>query len=160
VHRGRALAVLVVAVLLGVLMLQVGNRPPVGGPGTAVSAHSASSASAASSTATTVPRASVVVLVENGTSVKGAAGTYARYLQRQGWKVLPATDTTASTAATSVYYAPGQRAGAAQLARALGLPATSVTALTTSAPLGTTTGADVVLALGPAQADHPPAISG
>jgi len=162
-HRGRAFVVVAVAVLLGLLMLQVGSRPAVraGTAARSVARTPGSSAPAtAASPTTTVARAGVAVLVENGTRVSRAANAYSSYLQRQGWKVLPVADTTAPTTTTTVYYASGQQAAASQLAKALGLPASSVTALTTSAPLGTTTGADVVLALGPAQAQHPPATSG
>jgi len=163
-HRGRAFVVVAVAVLLGLLMLQVGSRPAVRA-GTGAGARTPGStapttAASPTTTTTTVARAGVAVLVENGTTVSRAANAYSSYLQRQGWKVLPVADTTAPTTTTTVYYASGQQAAASQLARALGLPTSSVTALTTSAPLGTTTGADVVLALGPAQAQHPPATSG
>jgi hypothetical protein len=109
---GRALVLLVVAVVVGILCLQVGARPP--GPG----------------------------------AVNGAAGFFTSKLQADGWTTLTPANATPVTA-SGVYYATGQQASAAEVASEVGLASSAVHPIATAPPVQGTTGAGVLLVVGP-----------
>ena len=117
-------------------------------PRTTTTAHSGHHATT-STTATTVPHSSVAVLVANGTSTANQASEFSSALSGQGWNTLPPVDTTSPVAASAVYYASGQKAAALEVAQYIGVKPTSVLPLTTAVPVGSTTGADVVVVIGP-----------
>jgi len=152
---GKAIALVVVAVVLGIILLQVGSRSPqISATGTTTPTTTASGSTTttkpvATTTTTTVPHSSVSVLVANGTTTPNAAGDFTKELQGQGWNMQPAADTTTPVSASAVYYAPGQQAAAATIAAGLGLKPTAVQPLTTSVPVSGTTGSDVVVVIGP-----------
>ena len=179
VNAARGVAVVVVAFALGVFLLNVGSRPPVStagtttpttaatttttapgsstttapttttttAPRTTTTAHSGSHRT--TTTVTTVPHSSVAVLVANGTTTANQASDYSSALSGQGWNTLPPVDTTSPVTASAVYYASGQRTAALEVALYIGVKATSVLPLTTAVPVGSTTGADVVVVIGP-----------
>jgi len=160
---GKAIAVVVVALVLGALLLNVAARPPVDTASATPSTPSATTTttthpkkSTATTTSTTVPRSSVAVLSANGTSVAGIAATISADLKGQGWNTLTPVDTTAPVASSTVYYAAGQQASAATIASYLGLKPTAVQPLTTSAPVSGTNGVEVLVVVGPDLAAHPP----
>jgi LytR cell envelope-related transcriptional attenuator len=103
-----------------------------------------------------VPHSSVKVLVANGTSTPGAAGTYTQLLGSQGWATLSPSDTTSQQSTSTIYYAAGQQAAANAIAASLGLAASKVEPLTNSVPVSGTSSADVVVVLGPDLASHLP----
>jgi hypothetical protein len=158
----RAAAIVVLAVALGVILLQVGTRPPAGLSASAVTVPTGTPTTVPGTTATTAPghtgstttttapldRANVKVLVANASSVNGAAGSYTTVLAHQGWGTLTAVDAEAKVATSSVYYASGQQVAAADIASALALPPASVQALSASVPVAGTAGADVVVLIG------------
>jgi hypothetical protein len=184
INLGRGVALVVVAFVVGVILLNVGSRPPVNtgavtttppstvatttvpGSTTSTTAHATTTTAhgttttaghgttttahgATTTTTTTVPRSSVKVLVANGTAVPNQATNYSRYLSGQGWNTLPPADATTQALKTStVYYAQGAQSSAETIASSLGLPATAVAPLTTSVPVSSTTGADVVVVIG------------
>ena len=181
----KAFVLLVVAVILGVILLNVATRGTTSStttttttttshgattttrPGSSTTAHPGSSTTAAPSTTaphgsttttpttrptttpTTAPKSSTKLLVANGTSTPNAAANYTTRLQRAGWSTLSPVDTTTPVSTSAVYYASGHKTEAQSLATSLGLKATAVQPLTTSVPVSGTTGADLVLVLGP-----------
>lgn len=184
VNMTRAVILVVAAFIVGVILVNVGSRPSVvtaggttaptttttpGSPTTAptttspptTTAHRTTTTRPRASTTTTstVPRSSVHVLVANGTTVANQATNYSQALSSQGWNTLPPVDTTQQVAASAVYYAAGQQAAAESVAAAIGLRSTAVQPLTTSVPVGSTTGADVVVVVGPDLAGKTPSSS-
>ncbi|MHB8319250.1 MAG: LytR C-terminal domain-containing protein [Acidimicrobiales bacterium] len=152
IATGRALLILVVAVVLGVVLLRASTRP-LNAPVTSSQppAHTGKSGGhkAPASTTTTVVRSSVAVLVANGTSAANAAAHYTTQLQTQGWSMKPPTDTTTPVNVTNVYYAAGEQGAASSIAASLGIKPTAVLPLTSSVPVSGTTGVDVVVVIGP-----------
>lgn len=151
---GRALGLLVVAVVLGVLMLAVGSRPPARGVAPVATTTTSTvppkhHRTVPTTTTTTVPHASVHVEVANGTTTSGAAAFYTQKLQAQGWSTMAPVDTTSSVNASAVYYAAGQQSSAEVIAGFLGLAPSSVQPLTTSVPVSQTSGVDVLVVVGP-----------
>jgi len=150
---GRALVLVIVAIVLGVVLLNVGSRPPanVGAAGTPNPATSTTTTTtkASTTTTTTVPKSQVKVVVANGTSLTGVAEYFTQKLTAAGWQTLSPTDTTTNVSTSNVYYAVGQQAAAAEIAESLGLKPSAVLPLTTSVPVQGTTGVDVVVVIGP-----------
>jgi hypothetical protein len=104
---------------------------------------------ALSATTTTLPHASIKVLVANGTQQNGAAAHLTQVLQAQGWSMSTPTNTISQASATTVYYAPTKQPEAALIASELGVNPSAVQPLTVTAPLAGTTGIDVVVVIGP-----------
>jgi hypothetical protein len=154
---GRALPLVVLAVVLGIVMLAVGSRPPVDTVTTAATTTTTAPAHhghSSATTTTTIPHATVKVQVANGTTAPTAAAYYTARLQTQTWSTLAPEDTTTPYGGTSVvYYASGQKAAAEEIASFLGIPATGVKPLTSSAPVSSVSGVDVLVVLGPDLAD-------
>jgi|HubBroStandDraft_1064217.scaffolds.fasta_scaffold155622_1 hypothetical protein len=170
----RAAVIVVVAVALGVVLLQVGTRAPAGFsipkvpvttlplglPTTTV--HGGTSTTQAKSTTTTTAalvRSNVKVLVANGSLVSGVASSYTTLLAHQGWGTLTAVTATARVATSSVYYAPGQQVAAADIASTLALAPAAVQALSASVPVPGTAGADVVVLIGADLATKAPGVT-
>jgi len=123
---------------------------------TATTTHGTTATKGKSTTSTTTPPpASVGVLVANGSNVAGAATKVATELKANGWNTLTAVDTTASVASSTVYYAPGYMASATSIATSLAVPTSAVQPLSTSVPVATVTGADVLVVVGPDIAGKP-----
>jgi len=156
VVAARAAAIVVLAVALGVILLEVGTRAPTGFkptvtvPTVSVPTTTTVPTGGARSTTTTTAlnRASVKVLVANGSSVNGAATSYTTLLAHQGWGTLTAVTADAKVASSVVYYASGQQAAAAALSAELGLPSSAVQALSPAVPVAGTAGAAVVVLIG------------
>ena len=159
----RAAAIVILAVALGVVLLQVGTRAPAGfsigkipihepalGLTTTTVPGKTSTTKAKSTTTTTAPlvRSNVKVLVANGSLISGAASSYTTLLSHQGWGTLTAVTATARVATSSVYYAPGQQVAAADIASTLALAPATVQALSAAVPVPGTAGADVVVLIG------------
>jgi len=155
----RAAAIVVLAVALGVILLEVGTRAPTGlaagtlPPGalpTTTVPGNTGTTHPTTTTATTGPldRASVKVLLANGSSINGAASSYTTLLNHQGWGTLTAVTADAKVATSTVYYAPGQQVAAADIASSLALAPSAVQALTAAVPVPGTAGAAVVVLIG------------
>jgi len=158
----RAGVIVVLAVALGVILLQVGTRAPTGfsrgnlpttslPTGTRPTTTSTTGGHHATSTTTTsapLNRAAVKVLVANGSSVNGAAGTYTTLLAHQGWGTLTAVTAGAKVATSTIYYATGQQVAAAAIASSLGLVPSAVKPLSAAVPVAGTAGAQVVVLIG------------
>ena len=159
----RGAALVVVAVILGVVLLGKGfetgflptssetpseqaaddddeEAEPTGGEVT-------TTATTAVTTETRVP-AEVRVIVLNGGGPSGSAGTSSTALAAAGFTTLDAADTDDVTA-TVVYAMPGFEADAAAVAQTLNIPAPPQ-AMPATPPTGTPAGeVDVVVVLGP-----------
>jgi hypothetical protein len=147
---GRAIIFLVVAVVVGVLLLGVAARPPVGVTASETSTTTTTTVPTTTTTvASTVPPSSISVLVANGTSSAGLAQHYTTLLQDQGWATKTPTDVTgAHVTSSKVYYTADQKASAESIASQLGLPKSAVQPLTSSVPVSGSTGVDVVVVIG------------
>ncbi len=161
VVTARAAAIVILAVALGVILLQVGTRPPAGFsvgklppvilPTTTVPTTAAGGGHTTSTTTTTsapLDRADVKVLVANGSSVNGAAGTYTSLLSHQGWGTLTAVTADAKVTTSTVYYAANQQVAAADIAATLALLPAAVQPLTAAVPVPGAAAAAVVVLIG------------
>lgn len=150
---GRGAALLAVAMVLGVVLLNAADDPPAD----RVVARSDDEAPASTTTtaelttvATAPPRApkDVKVISANGTTVKGVARKVTDQLKAAGYNVLAPTDSKRADA-SAVYFAGDFEREAQAVAQNLGVPATSVQALPTPPPLPDPRGANVVVVVGP-----------
>lgn len=160
----RGLALLAVALLLGIVLLNATDADP---PGTTVSARGDSDTSggsddddadgegsAASTTqpvapATTAPARApkdVKTIVANASSTKGAAGGASDRLKALGFNVLAPANATA-VPDSAVYFTAGFDRDAAAIAAALQLPPTAVKAMPAPPPFDTKD-ANVAIVLG------------
>jgi hypothetical protein len=174
---GKALVLALVALLIGAVVLAkvprntaVGARPSalsavttgLTGTTSPPSTRAAGSPNAsappttrplASTTSTAVPAthpvSSVKVVVSNGTSTKGLAGTLSKKLAGIGYDVLAPTNTTAR--ATAVYYAAGYQGDALAVANSSGIGPNAVQQLGATSPLPAAQvhGAQVIVIIGP-----------
>lgn len=150
---GRGAALLAVAVVLGVVLLNAADDPPVDRVSTGSRDNDTPASTTTSVAPTTLvtapPRApkDVKVLSANGTSVKGVARKITDQLKAAGYNVLAPTDTKRADA-SAVYYVDDFEREAQAVAQNLGLGATSVQALPTPPPLPDARGANVLVVVG------------
>jgi len=163
-HTGvvRGIAVVAVFVVIGALLLPSATRPPLA----VTSSHATSTTTAPSGSTTTttkskattsstttptiLPRASAVhVLVANSTNTAGVAAATSAYLRTRGFATLTAVNATAHPSTSQVYAGAGEQSAAALVAEALGLSASTIQPASAVAPVANTTGATVVVVLGP-----------
>lgn len=159
----RGLALIVVAIVIGVVLL---NRAGSAGTGLSTVRQTSpttakpkkghgtttTTATPGALTTTTSPTRSpgtIRTLVANSTSVAGQAGRYTKVVHGFGYNTLPAVDSSVRNLRTSiVYYAPGFNAEAAVLARKLGLPKSSVLPMPATPPVVFINGASVLVVVG------------
>lgn len=156
VNPARGAALVVVAVLVGLLLLRNGLdtsevvTSSKGDP-SAEGGGADEGDDGTETTETTVPvrsPAEVSVIVLNGTSVGGAAGKYSTALGSAGYQMLESGNATTKIPATQVFFTPGFEREAAAVAVAAGAPATvTPAALPTPAP-GEVGAANVVVVIG------------
>lgn len=161
--RARTLGIVViaVAVLIGVVLLAKGFSQEDGLVSTAAPASDRTTTTTTSATSggvappddeatttTTAARtpADVTVLVANGTSKAGVAGTNAQRLKTAGYTKVDTTNAS-STTKTVVYYASGAEADARAVATALGLDPSVVAAMPATPPVDLA-GATVLVVVG------------
>lgn len=163
---GRGVAIVIVAVVIGVLLLPSATRAPLAAsakttaPTTTVASvgraatrghghghHAGTSTS--TSTSTTVPPASIHVLVANATTTNGVAGAVTRFLASKGFATLTATNALLKVTASQIYTVGAASADAGTVAAALSLPSTSIEAVAATAPVSSEAGANVVVIVGP-----------
>lgn len=164
----RGLALLALALLIGIVLLNATDADP---PGTTVSADgdadtasgdggdsdAAGEGEAASAPTTAAPTTvparaprDVKVIVANASAVKGAAGNAKKALDPLGFNVLAPANAT-PVAESSVYFTAGYEREAAAVATALTLPGPAVKALPAPPPFDIK-GANVAVVLGADQA--------
>jgi len=154
----RGVALVVVAVVIGLLLLRDDDsgstQVAVGAEGSTEvdeGTEEGSDEEVTSTTSTTQalrPPSEVKVLVANGSSVNGAAGTATDALEALGYVTGTPANTEAVTA-TVIYFTEGYEAEAEALAEAIGAPATAVTAMPPVAPVDDLQLANLLVIIGP-----------
>ncbi|MBA3267192.1 MAG: LytR C-terminal domain-containing protein [Acidimicrobiia bacterium] len=151
-NSSRGVILLVVALILGVIIL---NKTDAGGSGPSVEADSPVTTEAKSGSATTsstrAPRqpAEIKVLAANGSGVAGLGSRTGDRLTAAGYNSLAPTNTDTEVATSVVAFTPGFDLEAFYVALALGLPPTSVQTLEGNTSVPDTKGADIVVLVGP-----------
>jgi hypothetical protein len=160
VNPARGAALVVVAVLIGLLLLRNGldtSEVVTSSKGDNSSTDGGSDAGSdegvtdGEETTTTLPPktpAEVTVIVLNGTSVGGAAGKYSTAIGSAGYQMLEPGDAATKIPATQVFFTPGFEREAAAVALAAGAPATVTPAALPTPPPGEVGAAGVVVVIG------------
>jgi hypothetical protein len=155
-RAGRGLVIVIAAVVIGVLLLPSATRAPLAvnasasSPTTTVASTGGSHGHHASTTTTTtIPPASIHVLVANATTTNGVAGAVTSFLASKGFGVLTATNALVKVTTSEIFTVGGATADTSVVAAALNLPASSIEPAASSAPVSSTTGANVVVIVGP-----------
>lgn len=156
VNPARGAALVVVAVLVGLLLLRNGiDTSEVvtasKGDDSSADAGADDATDDTVTTETTLPArspAEVTVIVLNGTTVSGAAGKYSTAIGSAGYQMLEAGDAPTKTPATQVFFTAGFEREAAAVALAAGAPATAAPALLPTPPPGEVGAANVVVVIG------------
>lgn len=153
----RGAGLLLVAVVLGVLLLNAADDGPdrtvVAGSaaktkGTTSTTRPAAAVSTTTSIATRPPE-QVKVLAANGTNTKGLGGRATDKLKSLGYNALAPTDATKRPVATStIYWAVGYQPDARAMATQLGLPDTAVQPLGNPPPVKAVGVANIILVAG------------
>lgn len=156
VARGAILVV--VAVVIGVLLLRdddssatqvaVGTRDTVDDT-VADDDDDPDTTSTTASTVAARPPSQVKVLVANGSSVNGAAGTQTDELEALGYVTATPTNAAERVPATTIYYTAGFEPEARELATSLGLADTAVAMLPAVAPVDDLQLSNLLVVLGP-----------
>lgn len=156
----RGALLIAVAVLIGVLLL---NATDSSDPFEAAADNGGEPADVTTTTSevppvTAAPRpaAEVTVLVANGSSIGGAAGSYTEYLAGLGYQTLEATDTTEKPALAAVYFASGYESEGAAVASSLGLSEGVLNPMPEPPPVGDLGAAHVLVVLDQALAESGP----
>lgn len=152
---GRAAAVLLVAVVIGIVLLNKVDDPvrqvSAGGGGNTTEETTTTVATPVPTTLPARPPAEVKVLSANGTKVNGAAGRTRDALKALGYNVLSPIETKRPVEASVVFFTPGFDREAQTVAQALKLQPTSVQPLPAAdaLPVSDLRGANVVVVVGP-----------
>ena len=153
----RGAIVIALAVIAGVVLLQVvdkGNTGPVGDQSARAAVTTTTTAKSGTSTPSTTaaaaqavrPPSQIVVEVLNGSGQSGVAGALTTQLKAKGYQTADAKDTTKRTG-TVVYYRAGYEREAAALAALLpGGP--QLAPMPTPPPQNTATNANIVIVIG------------
>lgn len=164
---GRGVLLLVVALVLGIVLLQQVDDTPTevtaGGLDTTETTDRGDAGVTTSTTArpaatTTTPLRAprdIKVITANGTKVKGAAGRVRDRLLAAQYNVVAATDAKAPATASVVQFGQGFDREAAVLAQALGLPPTAVQPMPNPPPVADLRGASIAVIVGPELANQP-----
>ncbi|MCU1372601.1 MAG: LytR cell envelope-related transcriptional attenuator [Ilumatobacteraceae bacterium] len=169
----RGLAVLAVAIIVGVLLLvswgdDGSSKVETGSDsttttidtsdlGTTTSSPDAATTTAAGGGGAEHSASEVSVLVLNGSGQTGVAGSTSTTIGEAGYVMKPATNAPAAAETTAVYFAEGYESDAIAVAELLGKGTDTVKPLTEASLGGAEGDADVVVVLG---ADTPPASDG
>jgi len=157
-RAGRGLAIVIVAVVIGVLLLPSATRAPLaanastGSPTTTTTAAGGTAnhgQHTPSSTSTTIAPSAIHVLVANATTTNGVAGDVTTFLSSKGFGTLTATNALVKVPASEIFTVGGATADVHAVALALNLPATAIEPAASAAPVSTTAGANVVVIVGP-----------
>jgi hypothetical protein len=153
----RGAIVIALAVIVGVVLLQVvdkGNTGPVGDQSAKVAATTTTTAKSGTSTsvttATTAPQAArppsqIVVQVLNGSGKSGVAGALTQQFKSKGYQTVDAKDTIKRTG-TVVYYRPGFDREAAAIATLIA--GSQIAPMPTPPPSGASPNANIVVVIG------------
>ena len=164
-QTGKAVAVIVVVVVLGWLALAKGTKAPSSNATAAAHTHQTTTTTPAQTVPTTtvplVPASSIKLQVLNGVLTGSLAGQWSTKLKANpGYNTLPPNNATAKVSTSQIYImTPGYQREANALAVAVGLPVTAVNQTIpapASAPIpaNARTTANLVLIIGPDLAAH------
>jgi hypothetical protein len=160
VNPARGAALVVAAVLLGLVLLRNGldtsevvtssNDKGSSTDGSSDAGTDEATDTGEETTTTLAARspAEVSVVVLNGTSVGGAAGKYSTAIGSAGYQMLEPGDAATKIPATQVFFTPGFEREAAAVAIAAGTPATVTPAPLPAPPPGEVGTANVVIVIG------------
>lgn len=155
VNPARGAALVVIAVVVGLLLLRNGlDTSEVVTSSKDNSAKDSGKEAKDDSTETTETTvavkspAEVTVIVLNGTSVSGAAGKYSTAIGTAGYQMLEPGDAATKIPATQVFFTPGYEREAAAVALAAGAPGTVTPAALPTPPPGEVGAANVVVVIG------------
>ncbi len=160
INPARGAALVVVAVLLGLVLLRNGldtsevvtsSRNDSSTDGTTDDSSDEGTDAIDEETTTTLAvrsPAEVTVVVLNGTSVGGAAGKYSTAIGTAGYQMVDPADAATKIPATQVFFTAGYEREAAAVALAAGAPATLTPALLPTPPPGEVGAANVVVVIG------------
>jgi hypothetical protein len=151
----RGIALIAVAVLLGVILLRAtdGPEPFAGTPAATEEDDNTDTTDTTVTTGETTPTtapvaahdpATVTVLVANGAGIGGLAGRITDQLEGQNYLTAEATDTLAPADESAVFYTPGYEADAAAIAALLS-PAPATAPLPDPPPVADMQGANVLV---------------
>lgn len=153
---GRGAALLAVAVVIGIVLLNAADNEPsrqlsAGGDASTTTVPEEKTTTVPSTTSTLPSRApkDVKVLSANGTDVKGAARRATDVLRAAGFNVLAPVDLGKDVTVSAVYFTAGFEREALSVATSIGLGAAVVKPMPTPPPLADTRGANVVVVGGP-----------
>lgn len=155
--NARGIAVLVVAVLIGIVLLMKagdsGSGTNTAAPGTTTTMASTTTTPDNTTSTTKVVKgdnepSSVDVLVLNGSGKAGVAKSNSDTIGQSGFNMLTPANAASIQAETAVYYADGYQSDAEAVASALGLPSSVVDAMPSTSPGPGADAANVVVVLG------------
>lgn len=150
----RGVALIAVAIAVGVVLLNATDRTPTF-TGSARKSSATTAAPSNRSTTSSPPAAtkskprnpaSVSILVANGSGVKGAAGRVATTLAGSNYVLKPSVNTKTPASSSVVYYAPGYDADARAIASLL-TPAPAVQPMPDPLPVADLAGANVLVVI-------------
>jgi len=147
----RGLALLGVAVVLGIILLNSTDNPRGATLASGRAARAVEGASTLPPVSSTLPARAphdVRVLPANSTSVNGAGARVGNTLKAAGYDVLAATSVTSQSKATAILFQPGYDREAQAIATVLNVPAAAVQPLPSPPPFDTK-GANVTVWIGP-----------
>jgi len=151
----RGIVLLVVALILGIFIL---NKTQGGGTATSVSSQPKTTTTKATKgvTTSTPPStravrqpAAIKVLAANGSGVAGLGSKTGDRLTAAGYNSLAPANTTTDVSTSVVEFTPGFDLESFFVAKALGLPDSSVKPLAPDIPVVDTKGADIIVLVGP-----------
>ncbi len=154
VNPARGVALVVVAVVVGLLLLRNGldtSEVITASKGDSSQKTDSGNGEGDTSTTTTIPArdpSTVTVIVLNGTSVSGAAGKYTTAIASAGYQMLDPGDATTKIPATQVFYAFGFEREAAAVAASAGAPSSLTPTAMPTPPPGEVGAANVVVVIG------------
>jgi hypothetical protein len=102
----------------------------------------------ATTTTTTVAPHTVSVVVANATNTSGLAAHYTTVIGAGGWSMQTPANASTSEATSAVYYAPGMQQPAEAIASSIGVKPAQVLPISTSTPISSVAGIDVVVIIG------------
>ncbi len=153
----RGVALIVVAVIIGILLLRATDGPdpfpagtgPLGDDATTTTAPLVADDPTTTSTPpTTVDPSTITVLVANGASIAGLAGDLTQIVADEGFETAEATDVDEDVETSMVYFIPGFEEAAMAVAEVFD-PVPEVAPLPDPQPVADLAGANVVVVAGP-----------
>jgi len=123
------------------------RTPPVSTP--SVTTTTLTTTTVHSTTPTHPSKARVRVQVANGTNTSNLARSYTQQLQTLGWDTLPPLNADNKVAASAIYFNPGFKWAALEIAGSIKVSRSSVQALNGLRPVAGAASDDIIVVLGP-----------